>query len=280
MREIEARPTRRAVPPGAEDPAAIGHRSSSRLEQRVRANGDIKLIPYLMAGYPDHTRSIEQGLAYARAGAAAIEVGVPYTDPLADGPAVQRAGQRALANGTTLRSALDVAGAVAEGGAPVVLMTYVNPILAFDERRFAADAAAAGVAGVIIPDLPAEEAEPLAGWLRSAGLDTVFLVAPTSPDSRIASTVERSTGFVYCVTVRGVTGARTELASGLERLLARVRRATSLPVAAGFGISRPEHIRTLRGHADAAVVASALLDRVHRGEDPVPLVEELLSACR
>ena len=280
MREIEARPTGRAVPPRAEDRAAIGHRSSSRLEERVRANGDIKLIPYLMAGYPDHARSIAQGLAYARAGAAAIEVGIPYSDPLADGPVVQRAGQVALANGTTLRGALQVAAAVAEGGAPVVLMTYVNPILAFDERRFAAETARAGVAGVIIPDMPAEEAQPMAGWLRSAGLDTIFLVAPTSPDSRIADIAEQSSGFVYCVTLKGVTGARAELAPGLSQLLGRVRQATDLPVAAGFGISRPEHVRTLRGHADAAVVASALLDRVHRGEDPLELAEELLSACR
>jgi len=261
MREIEARPT-------------------SRLEERVRANGDIKLIPYLMAGYPDHARSIEQGLAYARIGAAAIEVGIPYSDPLADGPAVQRAGQAALAGGTTLQSALQVAAAVAEGGVPVVLMTYVNPILAFDERRFAAEAARAGVAGVIIPDLPVDEAQPLAGWIRSAGLDTIFLVAPTSPDSRIAGIAEQSTGFVYCVALKGVTGARTELAPGLAQLLGRVRRATNLPVATGFGISRPEHVRTLRGHADAAVVASALLDRLHRGEDPVELAEELLAACR
>src|SRR5499427_10938829 len=121
MREIEAQPT-------------------SRLEERVRAKGDIKLIPYLMAGYPDHARSIEQGLAYARAGAAAIEVGIPFSDPLADGPAVQRAGQTALECGMTVRGALAVAAAVADGGAPVVLMTYLNTVLAYDERRFAADA--------------------------------------------------------------------------------------------------------------------------------------------
>lgn len=255
-------------------------RTVSALEARVRSAGDVKLIPYLMAGYPDRARSIEQGLAYARAGAAAIEVGVPYSDPLADGPVVQRAGQAALDRGMTVRGALDVAAAVAKGGAPVVVMTYVNPVLAYDERRFAADAATAGVAGVIIPDLPAEESEPLAGWLRSARLDTIFLVAPTSPDSRIAGIAERCSGFVYCVTVKGVTGPRAELASGLNRLLDRVRSATQLPVAAGFGISRPEHIRALREHADAAVVASALLDRVHRGEDPVGLLEELLAACR
>jgi tryptophan synthase alpha chain len=252
----------------------------SRLEERVRSAGDVKLIPYLMAGYPDRDGSIAQGLAYARAGASALEVGVPFSDPLADGPAVQRAGQAALECGMSVRGALQVASAVAEGGAPVVLMSYVNPIMAYGERRFAADAVAAGVAGVIVPDLPAEEAEPLASWLRDAGLDVVFMVAPTSPDSRIASTAELSSGFVYCVTVRGVTGARTELATGLHRLLARVRAATDLPVAAGFGISRPEHIRELRGHADAAVVASALLDRLHHGEDPVALVEELMAACR
>jgi len=255
-------------------------REVSRLEDRVRAAGDVKLIPYLMAGYPDRDRSVAHGLAYARAGAAAIEVGIPFSDPLADGPAVQRAGQTALECGMTVRGALAVAAAVADGGAPVVLMTYLNTVLAYDERRFAADAAAAGVAGVIIPDLPADEAEPHAGWLRSAGLDVVFMVAPTSPDSRIVSIAERSSGFVYCVTVKGVTGARSELASGLERLLGRVRSATDLPVAAGFGISRPGQIRELRGHADAAVVGSALLDRVHRGEDPVELVVELLSACR
>jgi tryptophan synthase alpha chain len=255
-------------------------RRVSRLEERVRSNGDVKLIPYVMAGYPDRAASIRQGLGYASAGASAIEVGIPFSDPLADGPAVQRAGQAALEGGITVRGALEVAAAVAEGGAPVVLMTYVNPVLAYEPRRFAADAAAAGVAGVIVPDVPAEESEPLAGWLRAAGLDTIFLVAPTSPDSRIAGIAERSSGFVYCVTVKGVTGARAELALGLGNLLARVRQATDLPVAAGFGISRPEHIRTLRGQVDAAVVASALLDRVHHGEDPLPLVVELLAACR
>jgi tryptophan synthase alpha chain len=258
----------------------IETRRVSRLEESVRADDDVRLIPYVMAGYPDRAGSIAQGLAYARAGAAAVEVGIPFSDPLADGPAVQRAGQTALEGGMTVAGALGVAEAVAAGGAPVVLMTYVNPILAYDQRRFAAAAAAAGVAGVVVPDLPSEEAEPLAGWLRAAGLDTVFMVAPTSPDSRIATIAERCSGFVYCVTLRGVTGARTELASGLERLLARVRQATDLPVAAGFGISRPEHIRTLRGRADAAVVASALLDRIHRGEDPVAHVVELLAACR
>ena len=255
-------------------------RAASRLEESVRAAGDVKLVPYLMAGYPDVQGSIAQGRAFARAGAAAIEVGVPFSDPLADGPAVQRAGEVALAGGMTVAGALEVAEEVAREGVPVVLMTYVNPVLAYDTRRFAAEAAESGVAGVIIPDLPAEESEPVAGWLRSAGLDTIFLAAPTSPDSRLLSIAERSTGFVYCVTLRGVTGARAQLASGLDRLLERVRQATSLPIAAGFGISRPEHVAALKGKVDAAVVASALLERLHQGLDPVPLVEELLAACR
>jgi tryptophan synthase alpha chain len=255
-------------------------RATSQLEASVRSTDGLKLIPYLMAGYPDRAGSIQQGRAYARAGVAAIEVGVPFSDPLADGPAVQRAGEVALRRGMTVAGALEVAGEVAAEGVPVVLMTYVNPVLAYDPRRLAAEAAEAGVAGVIVPDLPAEEAEPVAGWLRSAGLDTIFLVAPTSPDSRIASIAERSSGFVYCVTLTGVTGARAELPSGLEQLLARVRAATPLPVAAGFGISRPEHLARLRGKVDAAIVASALLNRLHEGRDPVALVEELLTGCR
>jgi tryptophan synthase alpha chain len=255
-------------------------RATSQLEGSVRATDGLKLIPYVMAGYPDRQSSVQQGRAYARAGVAAIEVGIPFSDPLADGPAVQRAGEVALRGGMTVAGALEVAREVAAEGVPVVLMTYVNPVLAYDPRRLAAEAAEAGVAGVIVPDLPAEEAEPVASWLRSAGLDTIFLVAPTSSDSRIASIAERSSGFVYCVTLTGVTGARAELPAGLEQLLERVRRATPLPVAAGFGISRPEHLARLRGRVDAAIVASALLNRVHEGRDPVVLVEELLAGCR
>jgi tryptophan synthase alpha chain len=160
------------------------------------------------------------------------------------------------------------------------MMTYVNPVLAYDARRFAADASAAGVAGVIVPDLPAEESVPIAGWFRAAGLDTIFLIAPTSTDARIAAACQASSGFVYCVTLTGVTGTRTELAAGLGELTSRVRRHTDLPVAAGFGISRPEHLGQLRGRADAAVIGSALMEEVHQGRDPVTLFETLVAACR
>jgi tryptophan synthase alpha chain len=159
-------------------------------------------------------------------------------------------------------------------------MSYINPILAHDPRRFAAEAAQAGVAGVIVPDLPIEEAEPVAGWLRAASLDTIFMVAPTTSPDRMASICEHSTGFVYCVTVTGITGARSEMPADMKELLAEVKKHTSLPVAAGFGISRPEHMKELRGNADAAVVGSAIVAEIDRGSDPVPLVKELLKACR
>jgi tryptophan synthase alpha chain len=177
-------------------------------------------------------------------------------------------------------AALEVAGAIATEGVPVVLMTYINPILAHDPRRFAAAAAQAGVAGVIIPDLPVEESEPVAGWLRSASLDTIFMVAPTTAEARMESICERSSGFVYCVTVTGITGARKELPEGMKELFEKLRRHTTLPIAAGFGISRPEHMKALRGTADAAAVGSAVVKEIDDGRDPVPLIKELLKACR
>ena len=251
-----------------------------RLESALRANGDLKLVAYMMAGHPHKKRSIDVGKRLAGAGVAALEIGIPHSDPLADGPMIQRAGQVALEQGMTVAGALEVAAAVATEGVPVVLMTYVNPVLSYDPRKFAAEAAQAGVAGVIVPDLPIEEAEPVAGWLRSASLDTVFMVAPTTPPDRISAIASRSTGFVYCVTVTGITGARKELPEGMPSLLAEVKRRTSLPVAAGFGISRQDHLKALRGHADAAVVGSAIVDEIERGGDGVSLVRELLKACR
>jgi tryptophan synthase alpha chain len=255
-------------------------RAESALAAAVRADGDVKLIPYLMAGYPDRARSIELGRMYARFGAAAIEIGIPFSDPLADGPVIQRAGQAALEGGMTTSGALGVAAEVAAEGVPVVLMMYVNPLLAYDARRFAADAVRAGVRGVLLVDLPPEEAGPILDWLRSAGLDTVFLVAPTSPDPRIELAAAASSGFLYCVTVTGVTGIREDLDPRLEHLLARVRRLTDLPVAAGFGISRPEHVKALRGQADAAVVGTALVNEVMEGRDPQPLFEGLVNGWR
>jgi tryptophan synthase alpha chain len=254
--------------------------TSSKLEAALRANGDLKLVAYIMAGHPSKKRSIDVGKRLAASGIAALEIGIPHSDPLADGPVIQKAGQEALANGMTVPGALEVAAAVASEGIPVVLMTYVNPVLSHDPRKFAAEAAQAGVAGVIVPDMPIEEAEPVAGWLRAASLDTVFMVAPTTPPDRIEAIASHSSGFVYCVTVTGITGVRKELPEGIPELLAEVKRRTALPVAAGFGISRQEHLKALRGKLDAAVVGSAIVDEIERAGDGVSLVRELLKACR
>ncbi len=250
------------------------------LETAVRADGDLKLVAYMVGGHPNRRKSLEVGKKLAASGIAALEIGVPHSDPLADGPVIQKAGQAALKHGMTMGACLELAAAVSGNGAQVVLMSYINPILAYDPRRFAADAAQAGVAGVIVPDMPIEEAEPVAGWLRSAALDTVFMVAPTTAPDRMDGICERSSGFVYCVTLTGITGARKELPDGLKGLIGEVRKHTELPVAAGFGISRPEHMRTLRGIADAAVVGSAVVAEIDAGKDPLPLVKGLLKACR
>ena len=255
-------------------------KAGTRLESALRAKGDLKLVAYMMAGHPTAKRSIDVGKRLAGSGIAALEIGIPHSDPLADGPVIQRAGQVALEHGMTVSGALDVAKAVGAEGVPVVLMTYINPVLSYDPRKFSAEAAQAGVAGVIVPDLPIEEAEPVTGWLRSAALDTIFMVAPTTPPDRITAVCSHSSGFVYCVTVTGITGARKELPEGMPALLKEVKKRPSLPVAAGFGISRQEHMKALRGHADAAVVGSAIVDEIERGGDGVALVRELLKACR
>jgi tryptophan synthase alpha chain len=254
--------------------------TSSKLEGALRAGDDLKLVAYIMAGHPSKKRSIDVGKRLAASGIAALEIGIPHSDPLADGPVIQKAGQEALAHGMTVAGALEVAAAVASEGIPIVLMTYINPVLSHDPRRFAAEAAQAGVAGVILPDLPIEEAEPVAGWLRAASLDTVFMVAPTTPPDRIQTIASHSSGFVYCVTVTGITGVRRELPEGIPELLAEVKKRTPLPVAAGFGISRQEHLRALRGKLDAVVVGSAIVDEIERAGDGVSLVRELLKVCR
>ena len=243
------------------------------------SDGRLGVVPYLMAGHPDGDRSLAAARSLAALPVAGLELGIPFSDPLADGPVIQRAGQAALEAGTTVASCLELAAEVA-GQAPVFFMSYVNPILSYGPERFAADSAAAGVAGVIVPDLPPEEAGSVAGALRAKGLATVFMVAPTSSEERMRLICDASSGFVYCVTLTGITGARAELPAGVGELLGRVRGHTSLPLVAGFGISKPEHLAALAGHADAAAVGSAVVNEVSLGRDPARLVAELLTACR
>jgi tryptophan synthase alpha chain len=242
-------------------------------------DGGLGLIPYLMAGHPDRDRSVAAARSLVALPIAALELGIPFSDPLADGPVIRRAGQAALEAGMTVAGCLEIAATVS-GRAPVVFMSYVNPILSYGPERFAADAAAAGVAGVILPDLPPEESESVVAALRGRGLATVFLVAPTSSEERIQLICDASSGFVYCVTLTGITGVRADLPAGVSELLGRVRAHTRLPVAAGFGIATPAHVAALKGVADAAVVGSAVVNEVAENRDPARLVEELLAVCR
>jgi len=198
------------------------------------------------------------------AGADALELGVPFSDPLADGPTIQRASYKALQGGTVPTDAIDMVGQLRSAGVavPLILMGYCNTFLAKGEDRFVSDSAAAGADGFIIVDLPPEESDEALVTCRRLGLSLIYLLAPTSDEGRIAEVVRRASGFIYCVSVVGVTGARSQLAAELPDFLRRLRRQTDLPLAVGFGISKREHVEALQGLADAAIVASALIDIV------------------
>jgi tryptophan synthase alpha chain len=232
---------------------------------RLRQHGRGGLVTYVTAGDPDVRTSADVLVALADAGADVLEVGVPFSDPVADGPVIQRASERALAAGMTLRGTLDLVARVRRTiETPIVLFTYANPVLRMDPETFASNARASGVDGVLILDYPVEEAEPLRGPLVSAGLDPIFLVSPTTTDERIRRSSALGGGFLYVISRLGVTGARDEMSTEMTSLLNRVRRNSSLPVAVGFGISRPEHVTEAWRHADAAVVGSALVNVIAR----------------
>ncbi len=229
---------------------------------RARAEGRIAFMPFLTVGYPDFETSIRLVRAMVEAGADAIELGVPFSDPLADGPTVQRANQAALAAGATPRMAIDAVRQLRAAGVeqPLILMGYCNTFLAYGEERMILDAAEAGADGFILVYLPPEESDETVARCRAKGLDLIYLVAPTSDDTRIAEITRRASGFVYCVGVVGVTSAREALAPELPAFLRRLRERTDLPLAVGFGISKREHVVALRGLADGAVVGSAIID--------------------
>jgi len=218
------------------------------------------IVPYLTAGYPTAGETVDLLLALEEGGADAVELGLPFSDPLADGPVIQAASQAALAGGMTHARALDlVAGFRARSSLPVLLMGYLNPMLAFGAERFFREAAEAGADGLIVPDLPPEEAGPFHAPARTAGLEWVFLAAPTSSDERLAEIDRLSTSFAYCVSLTGVTGARERLPEALEVYLARAARVMSKPFVVGFGISSAAHVRRVAPPAAGAVVGSALL---------------------
>ncbi|MEO8519881.1 MAG: tryptophan synthase subunit alpha [Acidobacteriota bacterium] len=244
----------------------------SRLEEafrgmRKRQRGG--LVTYVTAGDPNPNASVQILLALARSGADILEVGVPFSDPLADGPVIQRATERALAGGTSLRGALEIVRRVrASVETPIVLFTYANPVLRMDPAVFARTAKDAGVDGVLMLDYPVEEAETLRTPMIDAGLDPIFLISPTTTDARIRRSGELGRGFLYVISRLGVTGVRDDFASDVSALVARVRAQSSLPVAVGFGISSPAHVARACEAADAAVVGSALVQVIadHAGE--------------
>jgi tryptophan synthase alpha chain len=230
---------------------------------RLRGSGAPGLVAYVTAGDPGYARSREILLALDRAGADVIEVGVPFSDPLADGPVIQRATERALAAGGNLRESLALVERIRPSlSAPVVMFSYANPILRMGVAAFASRAAAAGVDGVLALDLPIEEATDFRETLAAHGIDTIFLLSPTTTDARIRTAAALGRGFLYGISRLGVTGARDRVAEGAEALVRRIRAHTSLPVALGFGISRPEHVAEVGRYADAAVVGSTLVSLI------------------
>lgn len=237
--------------------------SGSRLTatfDALRARGAKGLVTYVTAGDPDLPRSAGIIRAIARAGADVLEVGVPFSDPLADGPVIQRATERALASGTTLSGVLDmIAGLRRDVATPIVIFSYVNPILRMGLQAFVDRAADAGVDGVLLLDLPIEESDAAHAALDRRGLDQIFLVSPTTTDARLADAARLGRGFLYAISRLGVTGTRDTVAATAEPLAARIRAATRLPLAVGFGIARPEHVRQVWSYADAAVVGSAIV---------------------
>jgi tryptophan synthase alpha chain len=248
------------------EPSASADRSGGQARladtfARVKARGNGPgLVTYVTAGDPDLPRTEGILRALDRAGADVLEVGVPFSDPLADGPVIQRATERALASGTTLAGVLAMVKRLrADLRAPVVIFSYANPILRLGAERFADEARAAGVDGVLVLDLPIEEADDFRALLASRGIDTILLLSPTTTDDRLRRAAALGSGFLYAISRLGVTGARDAIADGAEEMVRRIRTVSSLPIALGFGISKPEHVREVGRWADAAVVGSALV---------------------
>jgi tryptophan synthase alpha chain len=260
--------------------AATTTRISRRFTELASA-GDLGLIAYITAGDPSLEATREIVLAAAEAGADIIELGVPFSDPLADGPTIQRASERSLRAGTTLAGVLELVASIRrESEVPLVLFSYYNPVLQMGLENFGARAAAAGADGVLITDLTPEEAGDYRAALRANGMDAIFLAAPTTTDERFSVIAEATTGFLYLISRTGVTGAREAMPEDLPALVRRARHATKLPLAIGFGISLPGHVSILGGLADAAVVGSALVEEIERAATPAAAASAVAARIR
>jgi tryptophan synthase alpha chain len=258
--------------------------NSTRISRRfaeLRASGELGIVAYIVGGDPSLDASLKYVLALAEAGADVIELGVPFSDPLADGPTIQRSAERALKAGVTLARVLDLVRRIRlSSQIPLVLFSYYNPILQMGLEKFASAAASAGADGVLVTDLTPEESEDYRRILAAQHLDTIFLGAPTSTDDRLAKIAACSSGFLYLISRTGVTGAKDALPDDLPALLRRARSVTQLPIAVGFGISLPGHVSVLGGLADAAVVGSALVSEIEKAPSVDAAAEVLENRIR
>jgi tryptophan synthase alpha chain len=251
----------------------------ARAFERARAERRMAVAIYLTVGFPDRASTAPLLRAALDGGADVIELGVPFSDPMADGTTIQRAGEAALRGGVRLQDCIEEgASLVSERDTTVLLMGYLNPFLRYGPERLAAECVRSGIAGVIVPDLPAEESAELDTVLVPADVARIDLYAPTTPDERLARLLPGARGFVYCVSLTGVTGARAGLSEDVRPFVQRVRAHTSLPVAVGFGIGTPEHVRALRGIADGVIVGSAAIDAVAQGGERA--LRELVRSLR
>ncbi len=246
--------------------------------EKVNADGGKAFVPYIMAGDGGLETLRDTVLRLQTLGVSAIEVGIPFTDPVADGPTIELAGERALQNGTNLRNVIATLQSFAdEVTIPLVAMTYLNPVLAYGPN-FAKDAYAAGIRGVIVPDMPYEERGIIHSDLQAAGVALVQLISLTSPAERIAKLAAGSEGFIYAVTVNGITGARADFADHLDAHFAKLKEASSLPVLAGFGISTPEQVQRFGGYSDGVIVGSKIVDSIANNDWGT--IEELIQASK
>lgn len=256
----------------------------NRIDIKMQENkklGKLALVPFLTAGFPDIETSEELAVAIIEAGADMLELGVPFSDPLADGATVQLTSLQALERGVTLNTCLKILDNVRNRGvnAPLIFMGYLNPFIQYGFERFVLDASRLGLDGIIIPDLPVEEAAKYQDVCEKFNVHLIPLLTPTSTDSRIALTCVRAKGFIYCVSIAGVTGDRRDLAPGLSKLVRNIRKHTDLPVLIGFGVSTREHIEDISGFADGAVVGSALLNVIIESteDNAIQPVKEFIS---
>jgi tryptophan synthase alpha chain len=262
--------------------SALNNQHSLARIAQLFDKGHAALMPYFPLGFPDAPISLDVITAMSAAGADAFEIGLSFSDPLADGPVIQHATQVALEQGITVKRSLEMIAELRARGVrqPLLVMGYINPIMAYGLERFVEDAAAAGADGFIVPDLPPEEADEFDRLCRERGLGLIYFLAPTSTDDRVRLVAEKAQSFIYLVSIAGVTGARSQVASGLSEFVGRIRQATSTPIAIGFGVSTPEQAGEVSRIADGVIVGSALVQIVDRAEDKPQAAAQFIRALK